>query len=75
MKFKELEQGAATTVWAATTPEFDGKGGVYCEDCGVAPTIDTAGVSEGVMSWALDPVAAERLWTLSEEWSGEKFPS
>jgi NAD(P)-dependent dehydrogenase (short-subunit alcohol dehydrogenase family) len=75
MKFKELAQGAATTVWAATTREFDNAGGVYCEDCGVASVIDTAGTSEGVMSWALDSKAADRLWTLSEEWSGQAFPS
>jgi len=75
MKFKQLAQGAATTVWAATTSEFDDKGGVYCEDCGIASVIDTPGVSEGVMSWAVDPEAAEKLWTLSEQWSGQKFPS
>jgi NAD(P)-dependent dehydrogenase (short-subunit alcohol dehydrogenase family) len=73
MKFKQIPQGAATTVWAATSPELEGKGGLYCEDCGIAPTIDKAGKNEGVMSWALDEEAAERLWTLSEEWSGEEF--
>ena len=75
MKFKEIPQGAATTVWATTTPEFENRGGVYCEDCGIAPVIDEPGVSQGVMGWALDPEAADRLWALSEEWSGEKFPS
>ena len=73
MKFKPVPQGAATTVWAATSPELEGKGGLYCEDCGIAPTIDTPGQSEGVMSWALDEDAAERLWSLSEEWSGQEF--
>lgn len=75
MKFKELAQGAATTVWAATTSELDDKGGVYCEDCGIASVIDAPGVSQGVMAWALDMEAADRLWSLSEEWSGQKFPS
>lgn len=75
MKFKELAQGAATTVWAATTSDLDNQGGVYCEDCGIAPTIEDGGNSLGVMSWALDPEAAEKLWALSEEWSGQKFPS
>ncbi|MFK7895941.1 MAG: SDR family NAD(P)-dependent oxidoreductase [Myxococcota bacterium] len=73
MKFKQIPQGAATTVWAAVSPELDGQGGVYCEDCGVAPIIDTPGESQGVMSWALDEEAAERLWSLSEEWSGQEF--
>lgn len=75
MQYKEIAQGAATTVWAATTPELAERGGVYCEDCGVAPVIDDPSISEGVMRWAVDPEAAERLWTLSEQWSGEKFPS
>ena len=75
MKFKELAQGAATTVWAATTKDLDNRGGVYCEDCGIAPVIESPGQSLGVMSWAVDPEAAEKLWTLSEKWSGQKFPS
>ncbi len=74
MQFKPLEAGAATTVWVATHPDLEGRGGVYCEDCGVAPTIDTPGSPLGVMSWALDPEAADRLWALSQEWSGEVFP-
>lgn len=74
MKFKEVSQGAATTVWAATSPELEDQGGVYCEDCGVASRIEKPSQSFGVMDWALDPEAARRLWTLSEEWSGESFP-
>jgi len=27
-----------------------------------------------VMSYALDQAAADRLWSLSEQWSGEIFP-
>ena len=75
MKFKTLEAGAATTVWAATAAELDGKGGVYCEDCNVADVIDEPGASCGVVSWAVDDEAAEKLWTLSEQWSGQAFPA
>lgn len=75
MKFKQVPQGAATTVWAATAPELDGRGGIYCEDCGVASTIEDPAEAKGVLSWALDPTAADRLWSLSEEWSGESFPA
>ena len=75
MKFKTIPAGAATTVWAATSSELDNQGGVYCEDCGVAPVIDEPGVSLGVVSWALDEAAADKLWSLSEEWSGQAFPS
>ena len=30
---RRVEQGAATTVWAATAPELDGQGGTYLADC------------------------------------------
>jgi NAD(P)-dependent dehydrogenase (short-subunit alcohol dehydrogenase family) len=75
MTFKQVPQGAATTVWAATAPELDGRGGLYCEDCGVAEPIEDPNLDQGVLSWALDEEAAERLWSLSEEWSGEAFPA
>ncbi len=64
--FKSVEQGAATTVWAATTAELDGKGGIYLEDCQIAPPAKH-GSGGGVEAYALDAAAAERLWALSEE--------
>jgi NAD(P)-dependent dehydrogenase (short-subunit alcohol dehydrogenase family) len=64
--FKTPEQGAATTLWAATSPQLEGKGGVYCEDCDIA--VDSAGrFRVGVADWASDPEQAARLWTLSVE--------
>ncbi|KAJ5646897.1 hypothetical protein N7490_003269 [Penicillium lividum] len=33
---KSVEQGAATTVWAAVSTELEGKGGLYLNDCAVA---------------------------------------
>lgn len=38
---KSIEQGAATSVWAATNPLLDGMGGVYCENCDIAPIVQT----------------------------------
>jgi len=72
--WKTIPQGAATSCWAATAPELEGKGGVYCEDCHVAE-IDDESSAGGVRSYALDPVAAERLWTLSEQLTGAQYPA
>jgi NAD(P)-dependent dehydrogenase (short-subunit alcohol dehydrogenase family) len=71
---KTVEQGAATSVWCATSAQLDGMGGVYCEDVDIAEavTADAPGTS-GVKPWARDPGAAERLWTLSEAWTGAAF--
>jgi NAD(P)-dependent dehydrogenase (short-subunit alcohol dehydrogenase family) len=63
--FKTEAQGAATTVWAATAPELDAHGGAYLGDCALAKPAD----------WAADPAAAVRLWALSEELVGQRFPA
>ena len=69
--FKTPAQGAATTVWAATSPLLDGIGGVYCEDCDVAREEDLPGPSEdGVRPYAVDAAQAARLWQLSAELTG-----
>lgn len=75
MKFKQVPQGAATSVWAATAPELEGRGGVYCEDCGVADFIRDLSGMNGVMPYALDREGAKKLIALSEKWSGEKLPA
>lgn len=67
--FKTPEQGAATIVWAATSTELRGKGGVYCEDCNVAP-IATRPDEPGVRPHAIDPANARRLWELSVAMTG-----
>jgi NAD(P)-dependent dehydrogenase (short-subunit alcohol dehydrogenase family) len=69
--FKNTEQGAATSVWCATSPQLDGMGGAYCEDCDIAEAVsaDFPG-QRGVRPWAMDPGFAERLWTMSEAWTG-----
>ncbi len=69
--FKNEEQGAATSVWCATSAQLDGRGGVYCEDVDIAEAVpaDFAGL-RGVRPWAADPDLAERLWVLTEAWTG-----
>ncbi|MFJ9036387.1 SDR family NAD(P)-dependent oxidoreductase [Streptomyces sp. NPDC102406] len=71
--FKTPEQGAATTVWAATAPSLDAYGGAYCQDCDLAESVpDDAEdmLVGGVKAWARDPEAAARLWALSAELTG-----
>jgi NAD(P)-dependent dehydrogenase (short-subunit alcohol dehydrogenase family) len=67
-RFKTPEQGAATSVWAGTSPQLDGLGGVFCEDCDVAEvsTDDTP----GVRPYAIDTDSAARLWTISADLTG-----
>ena len=69
---KTVEQGAASTVWAATSADLEGKGGSYIQDCSVAVPGEAAG--SAVMAYALDPEAARRLWKISEEMVGQTFP-
>lgn len=68
---KTAEQGAATLVFAATSPQLDGIGGVYLKDSDIAPVDDrmlpvTADlIPSEAASHALDPEAADRLWDMS----------
>jgi NAD(P)-dependent dehydrogenase (short-subunit alcohol dehydrogenase family) len=71
---KTAQQGAATAVWCATSPQLDGLGAVYCENCDVAEVSATGALGQpGVRPWALDPDAAERLWRLSETLTGVRL--
>lgn len=66
--FKTPEQGASTSVWAATSPALAGKGGVYCEDCDIAPlATEDSQRWEHARPWICDDDKAERLWAMSEE--------
>ncbi|MCL9982390.1 MAG: SDR family NAD(P)-dependent oxidoreductase [Erythrobacter sp.] len=71
--WKTIPQGAATSCWAATAPELEGKGGVYCEDCHVAE-VDDESATGGVRSYAVNPSYADQLWKLSEELTGAAYP-
>ncbi|MGW9032020.1 SDR family NAD(P)-dependent oxidoreductase [Streptomyces sp. NPDC055722] len=68
--FKTPEQGAATQVWAATSPRLADMGGVYCEDCDIAEPAPADGTRGGVKDWAIDPEQAARLWAASAELTG-----
>ncbi|MBF4470601.1 SDR family NAD(P)-dependent oxidoreductase [Flavobacterium sp. HJJ] len=81
---KTKEQGAATAVWAATSPQLENIGGVYLEDVEIAQ-YDAANYDSiaaayknpagfpGTAPFALDAESAQKLWTLSEELTQIKF--
>lgn len=73
-RFKSEEEGASTTVWAATSPLLAGQGGVYCEDCEVAlPAGPDTPRTAGVQPHVRDEDLAARLWDLSERMTGVSF--
>jgi hypothetical protein len=66
--FKSPAAGAATTVWCAVSDQLEGYGGVYCEDCDIAPLADGKSQRwEHVRPWACDPERALQLWHMTEE--------
>lgn len=63
--WKSPEQGAATTVLAAVSPELEGKGGLYLEDTQVAKPPGTG--LAGYANWAYNEDGPGRLWDISLE--------
>lgn len=80
-KLKTIPQGAATTVWCATSPLLENIGGVYCENCDIAEIdngqiehrYDEPSTIRGVQPYSIDYENAEKLWKLSEEMIKIKF--
>jgi NAD(P)-dependent dehydrogenase (short-subunit alcohol dehydrogenase family) len=81
-KLKNVAQGAATSVWCATSPQLKDIGGVYCEDANVAEldegniihNYDEPSSLRGVKPYSVDAENARKLWVLSEEMTGVQFP-
>ncbi|SHH77187.1 NAD(P)-dependent dehydrogenase, short-chain alcohol dehydrogenase family [Chryseolinea serpens] len=80
-KLKTVEQGAATSVWCATSPQLNDIGGVYCENTDVAE-LDLGNIEHhyddpmslrGVQPYSVDAGNAEKLWALTEELTGVSF--
>ncbi|RYG45383.1 MAG: SDR family NAD(P)-dependent oxidoreductase [Chitinophagaceae bacterium] len=78
---KTIPQGAATSVWVATSPLLENIGGVYCEDADIAellsedPSLQTGAIrhKSGVMDYSLAETSAKRLWKLTEQMTGIEF--
>lgn len=72
---KTPQQGAATTVLLATSPQLAGMSGRYFEDCNEAvPVMNGNGWSSGVAPYALDPENAHRLWQESLRLLAQPLP-
>lgn len=72
-RLKTIPQGAATTVWAATSPLLNKIGGVYCEHADVSLLSSDVTAEGGVKAYSLDETHAKRLWKLSGELTGVTF--
>ncbi|MDV6375031.1 oxidoreductase [Deinococcus arenicola] len=72
--FKTTEEGASTSVWAATSPQLEGVGGLFLEDIQQSTPLDPQNPDPrfGYKPYALDAESAARLWKLSEEMVGLK---
>ena len=81
-KLKTIPQGAATTVWCATSSMLQNIGGVYCEDGDIAGLdlgniehrFDDLSSLRGVQPYSMNAGNAQRLWQLTEEMTNIKFP-
>jgi NAD(P)-dependent dehydrogenase (short-subunit alcohol dehydrogenase family) len=65
---KTIEQGAATSVLLAASPDVEGITGRYFEDCTESQVIhERVGHTGGVAPYVLDLDNADRLWQISNE--------
>jgi NAD(P)-dependent dehydrogenase (short-subunit alcohol dehydrogenase family) len=72
--FKTPAEGAATSVWCATSPLLEGMGGVYCEDCNIgAMAGDPPPRASGVWPHIRDQALAAALWDASEAMTAVTF--
>ncbi|KAJ5159403.1 uncharacterized protein N7482_006407 [Penicillium canariense] len=72
LRWKSLEQGAATTVWAAVAKALEEHGGKYLDDCQIAGphNPETGPMGPGYAPWAYDEVNAAKLWDVSMKMVG-----
>ena len=70
---KTVPQGAATSIWCATSPLLNDIGGVYCEDANVASIANEEPHTAGVKAYSLEESSAKQLWSLSEKMIGLQF--
>ncbi|KAK3324438.1 hypothetical protein B0T19DRAFT_230508 [Cercophora scortea] len=62
---KDNAQGAATTVWAAVSKEWEGKGGEYLENCQVATAEPFMPGLMGAKPYVHDEEKEEKAWAIT----------
>jgi NAD(P)-dependent dehydrogenase (short-subunit alcohol dehydrogenase family) len=70
---KTIPQGAATSIWAATSRQLNDTGGVYLEDVDIAGLAPDASIPNGVRPYSLHEADAKQLWELTETLTGLTF--
>jgi len=74
---KSIEEGAATSVWAAVAPELDGRGGLYLEDCKISE--ERSNIQEifthmfGYLPHAMNEKNADKLWSISQDFLNKRI--
>jgi NAD(P)-dependent dehydrogenase (short-subunit alcohol dehydrogenase family) len=72
-RMRNPDEGAASVVWTAVAPELAGRGGLYVEDCAIAPFwAPPTPPGWGVTRAALDPDDARALWDVARPLIGER---
>ncbi|MEM9151075.1 MAG: SDR family NAD(P)-dependent oxidoreductase, partial [Cyanobacteria bacterium P01_F01_bin.3] len=71
--WKTIPQGAATSCWAATSPDLNGETGLYLEDCHISESGSGDVLSGGYAPHAYDADGAKQLWKLSNDLLGTEF--
>jgi NAD(P)-dependent dehydrogenase (short-subunit alcohol dehydrogenase family) len=72
--FKTTLQGAATSVWAATSILLKGRGGLYLENCRQAVLAEIGDRISGYAPHIMDACSAYLLWETSERMLHDALP-
>ena len=67
---KNTAQGAATTVYAVLSKDWEGKGGKYLEDCDIAEPVKPGAQYKGYKEYIYDMDKEDRTWALTLETLG-----
>ena len=70
-RFRSVEFGANTNVWAAVAKELENRGGLYLENCSISSETTKEEAFKnftGYLPHAMNPENAKKLWEISEKW-------